>query len=271
MRVELDFEKTVEQNAELLFNQAKKIKKKLTGLSVATTELQKQLEKEKAKAVQSVPKPAVKKRVRDWFEKFRWCCTSDGLLVIGGRDATTNDMIVKKFLDSGDLYFHADIVGAPHCVLKTKSNQATEQSKKEAAQFATVFSRAWQSGVASADAYSVLPTQVSKQAPSGEALGRGAFMIYGEREWFKKIPLACGIGFEKNNDDFRVISGPLSAVKKQALHFVELVPGNEEKSAVAKKIFRFFLFKTKNRLGSVTLDDVLAALPTGEGKIKSQS
>ena len=35
-----------------------------------------------------------------WFEKLRWFLTSDGFLVVGGRDANTNETIVKKYLDN---------------------------------------------------------------------------------------------------------------------------------------------------------------------------
>lgn len=270
MQIELDFEKSVEQNAERLFDTAKKAKKKRVGLQTAMAALEKELEKEKQKQAASIQsKKIVLKRKREWFEKFRWFKTSDDLLVIGGRDAKSNEEVVKKFLEDSDLFFHADVVGAPHCALKTKNNAAPKQSKSEAAQFAAVFSRAWQSGATQADAYCALPSQVTKQAQSGEFVGKGAFMVYGEREWFKKTPLLCAVGIEKIGGDYRVICGPLAAVKKHAVHFVELVPGGEEKNAVAKKLFRLFSEKTLGQ-SSILLEDVQAALPSGASKMVLQ-
>lgn len=271
MKIELDLDKTVEQNAEHFFEQSKKFKKKLKGLDAALAPLQKELQKaQKNQVATTTSKKALVKRKREWFEKFRWFYTSDNLLVIGGRDGKSNEQLVKKFLDAGDLYFHADVIGAPHCALKTKDNQAPASSKKEAAEFAAIFSRAWQAGTSSADGYGALPSQVSKKAMAGEFLTTGAFMIYGEREWYRKIVLKCGVGIEKIGDDFRVIAGPVSAVKKHSLHWMEIAPGGEEKSAVTKKILRYFGFKTKNQIGSVALDDLIAALPTGDSRIVSQ-
>ncbi len=43
----------------------------------------------------SIPKKRVKKNLK-WYEKLRWFVTSDNVLVIGGRDAGTNEAVVKK-------------------------------------------------------------------------------------------------------------------------------------------------------------------------------
>lgn len=57
-------------------------------------------------------------RPRRWFEKFRWFHTSEGLLAIGGRDAGTNSLLVRRHLAAEDLVFHAEIPGSPFFVLK---------------------------------------------------------------------------------------------------------------------------------------------------------
>ena len=139
---------------------------------------------------------------------------------------------------------------------------------KEAAQFAVVFSRAWQSNAAVADVYSALPEQVSKEAPSGESIGKGAFMIYGERKWFKRIPLSFAIGLEKIDDSFRVISGPESAIKKHAIAFVALQQGNDKKSDAAKKILA--LLRKKLPEAAIDLDEIVSMLPNGGIKIVSK-
>ncbi|MBU0635748.1 DUF814 domain-containing protein [Candidatus Micrarchaeota archaeon] len=268
MRIEIDFQESLEKNADRYYEQSKKAKKKLAGLKDAIIKLEKETErKQVAFQTKKDSKQIVKKRSRDWFEKFRWFFTSDSLLVIGGRDAKTNDWIVKKFLEKGDLYFHADLSGAPHCVLKTKNNKAPEQSKQEALAFSVVFSRAWQSSSSIANAYWVLPSQVSKKAPSGESMGKGAFMIYGKRNYGKKIPLECGIGIEKKEDAWRIVSGPLSAIQKNALHVLKLGPGEMEKGPLSKKLFKHFEFKVKEKLSPTVLDEIIGALPTGGSKI----
>jgi len=34
-----------------------------------------------------------------WFEKFHWFFTSENYLVISGKDAHQNEIIVKKYMD----------------------------------------------------------------------------------------------------------------------------------------------------------------------------
>jgi len=48
-------------------------------------DLRKRLLEKTEEVVEEAPS---KKEVKAWFEKFRWFDSSDGFLVIGGRDAT---------------------------------------------------------------------------------------------------------------------------------------------------------------------------------------
>ena len=56
-----------------------------------------------------------------WFERFHWFLTSEGILVLGGRDMHQNEALVKRFLRDGDAYLHADIHGAPTCIVRNPS------------------------------------------------------------------------------------------------------------------------------------------------------
>jgi len=261
MEVEINPFKSLQENANSYFEKSKKAKSKLKGLQAAMQQMRAKIEKT---SEQKKPQKSLeRKRSKEWFEKFHWFYTSqNGLLCIAGRDKQSNELLVKKQMLESDLYFHADIQGASHCILKDARQKGGEIDKREAAVFAAVFSKAWQSKLAGIEVYSVLPEQVSKQAKSGEALGTGAFMIYGEREWFKKTPLEFAIGIQENS---RIISGPLEAVKKQAKAFVIIEFGNEGKAVLAKKLQAIFEKKTGLK---ASLDELISMLP-GEGKIKS--
>ena len=265
MRIELDFSKSVEQNAQGFFEKSKKAKKKLAGVVTARKHVQEQLEKANAKAsAASERMRIVQKRKKEWFEKFHWAFTSDGLLIIGGRDAKSNEQIIKKFFEKDDLFFHADIFGAPHCVLKSNGKSFSQIAKQEAAQFAGVFSKAWESGSANVDVYSAMPDQVTKTAPTGESIGKGAFMVYGKREWFRGVLLEWTVGLEKIEGGFRVVSGSNQAVSKTAEVFAGLVPGEAEKSRIAKQLLSFFEKKTGEKLSVLLLDELLAHIPNGK-------
>lgn len=53
-----------------------------------------------------------------WFEKFYWFISSENYLVIGGRDQQQNELIVKRYLRTNDIYVHADIQGASSVVIR---------------------------------------------------------------------------------------------------------------------------------------------------------
>ena len=62
-----------------------------------------------------------------WFEKFNWFVTSENHLVLSGRDAQQNELLVKRYLRKDDLYVHADLHGAATTIVRnndpTKAGQ----------------------------------------------------------------------------------------------------------------------------------------------------
>jgi predicted ribosome quality control (RQC) complex YloA/Tae2 family protein len=255
MNIVLDIRKTVEQNASYYFEKSKKAKKKLKGALSAVARAEADLANlEKARRMEEKKiEPAVQRK-KEWYEKFRWFISSSGFLVIGGRDATTNEIIIKKYLDKNDLVFHTDIAGSPFVVVKSEGKDIDKKTIEEAAVFCAVFSRAWKAGRSSQEVYCINPEQVSKKTKSGEYLSKGSFMIYGERKYFSaELKLAIGT---KNS---MVIAGPVDAVRKHCEKFVELTHGDEKTSSAAKLI---------RKLAGGELDDIIRALPSGGCRVK---
>jgi len=58
-------------------------------------------------------------RKKMWFEKFYWFVSSSGKLVLGGRDARQNELLVKRYLRASDLYVHADVHGASSIIIRS--------------------------------------------------------------------------------------------------------------------------------------------------------
>ncbi|NLV27333.1 MAG: fibronectin-binding domain-containing protein [Methanomicrobiales archaeon] len=214
---------SIDQNAGRYYDQVKKFKKKLTGAKAA---MQREVHQVKTRKV-LYQRP--KKR---WFDRFRWFYTSDQVLVIGGRDAGQNEELIRKYLEGGDTFVHADVHGASVVVVKGKTD-----AMDEVVQFAAVYSGAWRAGFASADVYAARPDQVSKTAESGEYLSRGSFVVRGERQWFRDVPLSICIGLMKTPQT-RIIGGPASPVQKSSELYVTLRPGTFEPNDIAKKVVR---------------------------------
>ncbi|XP_062108859.1 uncharacterized protein LOC133819592 [Humulus lupulus] len=128
-----------------------------------------------------------------WFEKFNWFISSENYLVISGRDAQQNEMIVKRYMSKGDLYVHAELHGASTTVIK---NHRPEQpvpplTLNQAGCFTVCHSQAWNSKIVTS-AWWVYPHQVSKTAPTGEYLTVGSFMIRGRKNFLPPHPLVMG-------------------------------------------------------------------------------
>jgi predicted ribosome quality control (RQC) complex YloA/Tae2 family protein len=222
-RVNLKVHDNLEANVGVYYDTIKKFRKKIEGARTAMA---------KAPARKERKAPVVPVRKKRWFHRFRWFYTSDGILVLGGKDAGQNEELVKKYMEGGDRFVHADVHGASVVILKGRTERMDE-----VAQFAASYSGAWRSGHFSADVYSVAPDQVSKTPESGEYVARGSFIVRGEREYYHNVPLEVAIGLQMS-PELGVIGGPPSAVKERASIMVELRPGQYEPNDTAKKVLR---------------------------------
>jgi hypothetical protein len=68
-------------------------------------------------------------------------------------------------------------------------------------------------------------------------VSRGSFVVRGEREYFRDVPLACAIGLQRE-PELAVIGGPPSAVAKKTDLYAVLKPGTFEPNDTAKKVLR---------------------------------
>ncbi|KAL9005904.1 MAG: hypothetical protein Q9188_001318 [Gyalolechia gomerana] len=132
-----------------------------------------------------------------WFEKFHFFISSEGYLVLGGKDAQQNESLYKRYLKKGDIYVHADFHGAASVVVKNKPGHLDDpippSTLSQAGSFAVATSSAWDSK-AVMSAWWVHPNQVSKTAPSGEYLTTGSFTIRGEKNYLPPAHLLLGFG-----------------------------------------------------------------------------
>lgn len=266
--ITIDPKLTIPENAEVYYEKAKKAKRKTKGALIAIENTKKQLEEIKNKkdiAMENVttPKKRVKKNLK-WYEKLRWFITSDNILVVGGRDASTNESVVKKYLEPNDIYLHADIHGASSMAIKLEGNDLNDNILKESGEFAASFSSAWSKGFTSQDVLWVNPDQVSKTPEAGEFLAKGSFVIRGHRNYIRgaRVKLAIGI---VDYEGKRIMVGPIEALEAHCENFVVIKPGFTKKEAIAKKIIHKI-----NEDDLLTLDDIIRVLPSGKCDIDEE-
>ena len=250
MEIILDLKKSLEENAAIYFEKAKKSRRKVIGAQDTVADAKKRLVKLEKKKPER--KTIVRKKKQQWFEKFRWFYTSTGFLVVGGRDATSNEIVIKKHVDKDDLIFHTDMAGSPFFVLKTEGKEVDEQTLAEAADATATFSRAWKLGLSSQKVFYVTKDQVTKEANSGEYLSKGSFMIRGKTTYITNSVNVC-IG----KKDAMIMAGPCASVKAYDPEAIELKQGDRKVSDIAKKLAKQF---------DSTVDDIIRMLPTGNYK-----
>ena len=265
LSVTLNTTQTLHENANNNYKKAKKAKEKQKSATEALKETEKKMNEAKEIVVKKV-KIEKKTEPAKWHHKFRWFTSKQGFLVVGGKDATSNEVLIKKYTDADDIVFHADITGSPFVVVKTEKKAVDESTLDEAAQFTGTYSRAWKAKVGVAEVYHVTPEQVSKKAPSGEYITKGAFMIYGKKN-IMKTELRLGIGFVKDS----IITGPEKTIKLCTKKYILVEPGDEKSSALGKKI-KAALFSKCNKdeqefLRKISPDEIAKVIPFGVGKI----
>ncbi|KAM7279287.1 hypothetical protein ACFE04_006421 [Oxalis oulophora] len=196
-KVEVDLALSAHANARRWYELKKKQETKQEKTITAHEKAFKAAEKKTRQQLSREKTVATISHIRKvhWFEKFNWFVSSENYLVISGRDAQQNEMIVKRYMSKGDLYVHAELHGASSTVIK---NHKPEQpvpplTLNQAGCFTVCHSQAWDSKIVTS-AWWVYPHQVSKTAPTGEYLTVGSFMIRGKKNFLPPHPLIMGYG-----------------------------------------------------------------------------
>ena len=282
----LSLQKTLFESAAEFYEHSKRAKQKMEGAQIALNDSLKRLQETQAKidqirrselvkpteAIEQLEKRRIKHK--EWFEKFRWFTSSDGFLVVAGKDAVTNEVLIKKHTDEHDTVFHADIVGAPFVVVKTNGKEPSERCLREAGEFAAAFSRAWREGFASVDVYWVRPDQLSKSGPSGESVAHGAFVVRGQRNWMRGIPLriAIGVVFDEAEDIPKIEAGSVDLVKPKTAAHVVILPGDLEGKELFKRILKALSEKVpkekRQAILRMPIEMVREHIPFGKGAIQ---
>ena len=278
----INIETSAQLNAQIYFSKAKKVKDKSEGARDALSETNKLLKKAKKTEIKRKEKEQVtviKRAKRFWFERHRWSIIDGMNLFVGGRDAKSNDSLIKKHLKNNDLYFHADLHGAASCVSKLKigfeldlnpppylpkgvnafricdsmdSLEFSDIAKKQAANMALIWSRGWTGGGGAGTSFWVKPGQVSKTAETGEFVAKGAFIVRGNRNWIKDLEMKMAIGLICINGIPLLLGGTNEIVSSLCSRWAEIQPSLQKKDILANKISK--------DTGLVT-DDILPILP----------
>ncbi len=287
--VYIDLKKSIGQNANYIYSKGKKAEKKIQGTIIAIEKTKKKIDKLKLEkeSIEAEVDFLIKKPKKKWYEKYRWFISSDGFLIIGGRDASSNETIFKNYIEATDLVFHTNFPGSPLVVIKnTEDRKIPLNTIQEAADFVASYSRAWKENWGVVDIFYVHPNQISKSPPSGEFLPKGSFIISGKKNFIKNAKTELTIGLKiidlevdltETSKVFypKIISGPESAIKKQTKYVVNIIPSKSSgltKGKLAKEIKSSFIKNTDKDsriwVKLLSIDEIILYLPNGISRIK---
>jgi predicted ribosome quality control (RQC) complex YloA/Tae2 family protein len=290
--VYFDLNKSIGENANIIYAKGKKAEKKIKGTipAIEQTKLKIQEIKEEKDLLEGEVEFLIKKPKKKWYEKFHWFISSDGFLIIGGRDATSNEILYKKYLDSNDLVFHTNFPGSPLTIVKNPDKKEfSEEVIQETANFVASYSRAWKESWGVVDVFHVQPEQVSKTPPTGEYLPKGSFMMSGKKQIIKDAKTELAIALEivelepTNRDELRVlypkiICGPMNAIKshkKENILIINPSKGGLSKGKLAKEIKSYFIKNASDDLKKwiklLSVDEIVLRLPSGPSVMKKSA
>jgi predicted ribosome quality control (RQC) complex YloA/Tae2 family protein len=265
LKVKIHYGESVQDAIVRLYREAGELEAKARRAGKAVEEALARLAELELKAkARSIALRAKARRVA-WFERFRWTITSNGFLAIGGRDASQNESLVRRYLEDRDVFLHADIQGGSTVVLKTGGREPQVEDLEDAAVLAACYSKAWKAGFGSVDVYWVYGSQVSKSAPAGEYLRTGAFMVYGERNYIRNVKLQLALGVTLDNEgNPLVFVGSERVAKRVSIAYVILAPGDrslDEATLVKEELVRVVDEESKPLVMAVEVDHIKDVIP----------
>lgn len=262
VEIPLDYTKNIDANASDLYEKGKEIGKKATRANDALEESIAVLKKKeagilKAKAIMASGAQPTK---QFWFDRYKWFIAPSGRLVIAGKDAHTNDNIVKKHMKDGDIYAHTDIHGAPSTILKN-GYDAPDEDLRETCIYALAQSKGWVAALTDGSAYWVYTDQVSKTPQAGEFVPRGAFIIRGKRNYEYHLPMEVAVGEIIYENNKKIMCSPLESMKKLSKKYFIIKPGRDKSRKTAAQIAEEL---------RVPEEEISRILPPGDSEIVSR-
>lgn len=267
-KIQINSKSSLQSIASVLFNEAKRQSGAVKSIEQIKENTLKKLEKLQNKTESEKNEVIISDiRKKNWYERYRWFFTSDGLLAIGGRDAASNSAVIRKHLGKNDKVFHGEIHGSPFFILKDAEN-APISSMNEVAHATSCFSRAWREGMQGMKSYWVNPEQVKKSAPSGQFLPKGSFTIEGKRNFIGVPSLKLAVGIISQNDTYLLTSGPVEPIRKNSICYAIIEPHGSEMVETAKKIKIEFSKLEEEIVKDISIDDFVRVLPAGQSQIR---
>ena len=220
------------QNINRLYDNIKKTNEKIKRTEFGSENAISKLLKEEKKSKKVIKKEKI---INDkWYHEYHWFYTSNKLLVICGKNSTQNEKIVKKHMNSNDLYLHSEVSGSGSgLILNTDNKKVHPIDLEEAGSFVICFSNSWKNKTPDY-AYWVYPKQVSKTPESGEFVQKGSFIIRGKKNYIYRTVLELGCTIL----DKQFMIAPYKCIQKFDKNKIKIIPGCQKRKNSINNIIK---------------------------------
>ncbi len=257
--VEMDRAISAMSNASRLFDLSKR-------LSLKSIELESQLESHRIpeKKIRMIELRRIKER--PWYEKFRWAMLSTEKMVLLGRDAHSNEVLLRKYAGENDIILHSDMPGSPFGLVWQGGELSESEIQEGATLVASYTSKAWESGFSSLDVFWSRRSQFTKAAPSGTYLSRGSFYVSGKKNYLKGARLGIAIAARTSGEDIEFIALSEKAAGNFKNHAL-LRPGNESNSKLSERLARLLAMALGVKFSKSLADCIRSKVPNKKSSI----
>lgn len=284
----LDWTININKNIRNIYGDTKQINGKMIKTESVIKTIEKKIIKERK--IDNTAKVVINRK-QLWFEKYNWFLSSDGFLVVSGKDIKSNEYIVKNIMKSHDLYVHSEQPGSGSCVIinpnKLTPSEIGNRTKEEAGLFVVAHTKAWNANIPN-EAFWVLGDQVSKTPESGEFLVPGSFIVRGKRNIVLPQNFVMGIcvifwngvqltKIRCSDTKFAIVScAPYTAVL-ECTYKKKTIPGTGKINKTIEcvtKAFHHTADSNDEKQGEVTDKDMIKNIPINDwhricpGKVK---
>jgi len=183
------------------------------------------------------------------YKKYKWFYTYSGKLVVGGKNAEQNDILLRKMQLLGDdfIVMHTEVPGSPFSVILDDKKNITKRDIEECAIFTACFSKAWKLGKSNAIVHLFNSSQLRKS----KGMNEGTWAVSGN---VKKISVPLVLVLTKQDSVLRAV--PEKSVIKKEDAIIKICPGKIQKNE--------FVAKLATELSiNLNQSELLSALPAG--------
>lgn len=185
------------------------------------------------------------------FENYRWFFTSNGILVVGGKSDSQNELAIKNFLKPEYIVIHTSQPGSSFMIIQ--SDIPSKKDIDETAVFCACFSKQWKLSKKTIE----VDIFQGKQIYKTKAMKTGTFGVHGDKKTLKVKPELVLV----------IQKGRLKAVPQTTKEkkLVEITQGNLSKEQAAEKIAK----KIKDKYHfPISRDEIMSAIPSDKLNVK---